>query len=121
MSKNEAESDKFPGVFEGQEIRRSYDSEGVAWICARDMGRALDYPSDGGNLSRNFRHVSEWREAFDLGTDYVQDERGRIWLSPHGVLQTLRMIVAVERQDRADAAEELLRRWWRNIRRARAA
>lgn len=100
----------------GQEIRR--DERG--WYCARDLGRALGYDSDGGNLSRNFAHVHEWRALFQLGSDFSRDERGRIWLSEHGMLQTLRLVVAIEREDRAAIADEVLRRYLRRERRTRS-
>lgn len=101
---------------QGQEIRR--DERG--WYCARDLGRALGYDADGGNLSRNFAHVQEWRALFQLGTDFDKDLRGRIWLSEHGMLQTLRLVAAIEREDRAAVAEEVLARYLRRERRTRS-
>lgn len=121
MARDPKNPNALPRRFHGQEIR-SAEIEGRLMFCARDLGRALNYGADGGNLSRNFAHVEAWREAFVEGEDFAKDERGRIWLTPHGVLQTLRLIVATDRrEDRAALADEMLRRWIWNERRRRAA
>lgn len=53
-------------------------------LRARDIGVVLDYASNGGCLTRNFR--LKWRNSLVEGLHYVEGRKGTIYLTVPGFL-----------------------------------
>jgi hypothetical protein len=102
----------FPTLFHGIRIR-AQRMNGHDCFCMYDLGKALGYDVPG-NLSRNVAHVQAWRESLEEGKDFHREgfgARGRIWLTRRGVRNVCRLVISLDRPDRAALADELLIRW----------